>query len=96
MKSLDDLQAVIDFFEERRGRLHGFRWKYHADYKSCRPRPLRPEDQPIGTGDGRRRVQLVKLYGASFAPWSRESPSRCRYGEGRGERYAPIEGPDYS
>jgi uncharacterized protein (TIGR02217 family) len=27
IKSVDDLHAVIAFFEERRGRLHGFRWK---------------------------------------------------------------------
>ena len=34
VRSLDDLYAVTAFFEERRGRLHGFRWKDHADYKS--------------------------------------------------------------
>ena len=27
VKSLNDLHAVIAFFEERRGRLHGFRWR---------------------------------------------------------------------
>ncbi len=37
VKSLDDLHAVIAFFEERRGRLHGFRWRDHADWKSCPP-----------------------------------------------------------
>ena len=26
-RRVDDLHAVIAFFEERRGRLHGFRWK---------------------------------------------------------------------
>ena len=74
VKSLDDLQAVIAFFEERRGRLHGFRWKDHADYKSCAfASAPTEEDQPIGTGDGATaEFQLVKHYGASFAPWSRE------------------------
>ena len=74
VKSLDDLQAVIAFFEERRGRLHGFRWKDHADYKSCAfASAPTAEDQPIGTGDGATaEFQLVKHYGASFAPWSRE------------------------
>ena len=73
VKSLDDLQAVIAFFEERRGRLHGFRWKDHADYKSCAfTAAPSDEDQPIGTGDGATaEFQLVKRYGASFAPWSR-------------------------
>ena len=37
VKSLDDLYAVIAFFEERRGRLYGFRWRDHADFKSCAP-----------------------------------------------------------
>ena len=74
VKSLDDLQAVIAFFEERRGRLHGFRWKDHADYKSCAfTAAPTAEDQSIGTGDdATAEFQLVKHYGASFAPWSRE------------------------
>ncbi len=74
VKSLDDLETVIAFFEERRGRLHGFRWKDHADFKSCAA-SISPAvtDQPIGTGDGTTAAfQLVKQYGASFAPWSRE------------------------
>ena len=37
VKSLDDLHAVIAFFEERRGRLFGFRWKDHLDFKSGAP-----------------------------------------------------------
>ena len=39
VKSIDDLNAVIEFFEERRGRLYGFRWKDHADFKSCLFKP---------------------------------------------------------
>jgi uncharacterized protein (TIGR02217 family) len=73
VKSLDDLQAVIGFFEERRGRLHGFRWKDPADHKSCvlTAAPAHG-DQPLGTGDGTQaEFQLVKLYGASFSPWTR-------------------------
>ena len=31
VRSLDDLNAVIAFFEERRGRLYGFRWRDRAD-----------------------------------------------------------------
>ena len=37
VRSLDDLYAVASFFEERRGRLHGFRWRDPADHKSCIP-----------------------------------------------------------
>lgn len=74
VKSLDDLHAVIAFFEERRGRLYGFRWKDHADFKSCAPLATPAStDQPIGTGDGSTSAfQLVKRYGSAFAPWDRE------------------------
>ncbi len=74
IRSLDELHAVIAFFEERRGRLHGFRWRDHADWKSCAPSEVpSPLDQVIGTGDGTTAsFQLKKTYGAAFAPWVRE------------------------
>lgn len=73
VKTVDQLYAVVEFFEERRGRLHGFRWKDHADFKSCAPGSVPSVgDQLIGTGDGADATfQLVKAYGAAFAPWSR-------------------------
>ena len=73
MKSVDDLHAVIAFFEERRGRLHGFRWRDHADWKSCAPQ-VTPSalDSVIGTGNGATAAfQLKKVYGGAHAPWSR-------------------------
>ena len=74
LKSLADLEAVIAFFEERRGRLHGFRWKDHGDSKSCAANEIpAPTDQAIGTGDATTaEFQLTKTYGVSFAPWTRE------------------------
>lgn len=73
VRSLDDLHAVIGFFEERRGRLHGFRWKDHADWKSCAPEQLPGHaDQLLGTGDGTRATfDLIKRYGAVHAPYDR-------------------------
>ena len=73
VKSLDDLYAVIAFFEERRGRLYGFRWRDHADLKSCAPSAdPAPLDQQIGIGDGATAgFQLVKTYGSAYAPWQR-------------------------
>lgn len=73
IKSVDDLHAVIAFFEERRGRLHGFRWKDWSDYKSCPPRQsIAATDQLLGTGDDATATfQLVKSYGSAFAPWTR-------------------------
>lgn len=73
VKSLDDLNAVVAFFEERRGRLTGFRWRDPADWKSCAPSATPSAlDQAIGTGDGATATfQLVKTYGSSFAPYTR-------------------------
>ncbi|MEG6510089.1 DUF2460 domain-containing protein [Methyloligella sp. 2.7D] len=74
VKTVDDLHGVIAFFEERRGRLHGFRWKDWTDYKSCVPKQaVSAGDQSLGAGDGETDTfQLVKAYGSAFAPWTRE------------------------
>lgn len=73
VKTLDDLHTVIAFFEERRGRLHGFRFRDRADWKSCAPGATpAATDQRIGTGDGSTKTfALVKRYGSTFAPWDR-------------------------
>jgi uncharacterized protein (TIGR02217 family) len=53
IRRADDLAAVVAFFEARNGRLHGFRFKDWADFKSCLPSQAPgPSDQPIGTGNG--------------------------------------------
>lgn len=64
LRSLDDVETVIAFFEARSGQLHAFRWKDWSDYKSCAPSAApSDEDQLIGTGDGVQRVfQLQKSY----------------------------------
>jgi uncharacterized protein (TIGR02217 family) len=64
LRSLDDVEALIAFFEARQGQLFGFRWKDWADYKSCpASRAVGAEDQRIGTGDGVSRVfALSKAY----------------------------------
>lgn len=74
VKSLSALASVVSFFEERRGMLYGFRFRDRADFKSCAPDAMPgPFDQKIGVGDGAQRsFQLVKTYGAAFAPYSRD------------------------
>jgi uncharacterized protein (TIGR02217 family) len=71
--TLDALHAIIAFFEERRGRLHGFRWRDAGDWKSCGPQGTPAAlDQAIATGDGTTATfQLTKTYGSTFAPWTR-------------------------
>lgn len=62
IRSLDDLYAVIAFFEARAGRLYGFRFRDPLDRKSCAPGSQPgPLDQHIGAGDGETaEFQLVK------------------------------------
>jgi uncharacterized protein (TIGR02217 family) len=74
VKSLAQLAQIIDFFEERRGRLYGFRWRDRADHASCAPGAApSPLDQAIGAGDGARATfQLVKTYGGAFSAYARE------------------------
>src|SRR5512145_3196713 len=73
VRSLDDLHALLSFFEERRGRLHGFRWRDRADWKSCAPgEAIASTDQGIGIGDGTNPTfQLAKTYGGT-APYVRQ------------------------
>jgi uncharacterized protein (TIGR02217 family) len=73
VKTLADLHAVVAFFEERRGRLYGFRFRDRADDRSgVAGSVLTARDQTIGTGDGSTKVfQLIKTYGAAFAPYVR-------------------------
>jgi uncharacterized protein (TIGR02217 family) len=64
LRTLDDIEALVAFFEARHGRMHGFRWKDWSDYKSCLPsRAPTHLDQTIGTGDGvTRTFALFKTY----------------------------------
>jgi uncharacterized protein (TIGR02217 family) len=73
VRTVDALHAVLAFFEERRGRLYGFRFRDRIDCKSCAPSLAPgPGDQPIGTGDGATSAfQLAKTYGAAHAPYIR-------------------------
>ncbi|MFG1478601.1 DUF2460 domain-containing protein [Xanthobacter sp. V4C-4] len=73
VKTLVALSEVVAFFEERRGRLHGFRWRDRLDHASAphgqAPGPL---DQPLAIGDGTTSVfTLAKTYGALHAPYVR-------------------------
>ncbi|WP_039019184.1 DUF2460 domain-containing protein [Halocynthiibacter namhaensis] len=64
MRSLDDLEVLIAFFEARRGQLFGFRWKDWADFKSGRASAeVNYADQVIAIGDGvKKDIPLVKTY----------------------------------
>jgi uncharacterized protein (TIGR02217 family) len=68
VRAHDDVATLLSFFEDRRGRLHTFRFKDWADFKSCQPSGTpAATDQPAvpATGDGTRQTfQLAKAYGS--------------------------------
>jgi uncharacterized protein (TIGR02217 family) len=73
VRTLDNIHAVVAFFEARNGRLYGFRFKDFSDFKSCPPlAAITPLDQPIATGDGSTKsFQLRKTYSSGPAAFSR-------------------------
>ncbi len=73
VKSFAALAQVLSFFEERRGRLYGFRWRDRLDYKSCAPDAMpAATDQLLAIGDAAtKQFQLIKTYGQTFAPYTR-------------------------
>lgn len=73
VRTLDSLATIVSFFEERRGRLYGFRWRDRLDWKSCPPSQApSATDQQLGTGDGvTASFQLAKAYGVGPAAYRR-------------------------
>ncbi|RDV02140.1 DUF2460 domain-containing protein [Undibacter mobilis] len=73
VKTHQALSQVIEFFEERRGRLHGFRWRDRLDHSSAPPGVgVSALNQVIGTGDGvATTFALAKTYGGAHAPYRR-------------------------
>ena len=73
MRSLDDIEALIAFFEARQGQLHGFRWKDWTDFKSGGAQRV-PEydDQVIAVGDDVTAVfPLMKIYRSGVHTYAR-------------------------
>ena len=73
LRSLDDVAAVIAFFEARQGQMFGFRWKDWADHKSAKPsRANTGDDQVLGMGDEvRSDFQIIKNYDSGTAGYAR-------------------------
>lgn len=73
MRSVDDLQVLIGFFEARMGQMHGFRWKDWSDYKTG---PVADEilydNESIGYGDGETSTfPLIKTYRSGDQSYAR-------------------------
>lgn len=73
MRSLDDIETLIAFFEARMGQMYGFRWKDWSDFKSATA-TAEPTftDQDIAVGDGvQRAFQLTKTYRSGAFTYAR-------------------------
>lgn len=87
VRSLDDLAAVLAFFEARRGRLYGFRWKDWLDHKSCAPSATpAATDQAMADGVGATEWLLTKAYrdvgGSYLRPIRKPVPASVRVAVG--------------
>lgn len=73
LRSLDDVERLIAFFEARRAQMFGFRWKDWADFRSCLPSAqVGPDDQVIARADGVTRIfQLIKTYRSGDQSYAR-------------------------
>jgi uncharacterized protein (TIGR02217 family) len=66
---VDMAHELVAFFEARRGRMHGFRFRDPVDWKSCAPsQAVAATDEALGVGDGETtEFQLVKRYASGGA-----------------------------
>lgn len=73
VRALDEMAALAAFFEARRGKLVGFRFRDPFDCKSCLPSQTPgPGDQALGIGDGvKTTFALVKTYGVGDSTYVR-------------------------
>jgi len=98
MRSLDDVETLIAFFEARMGQMYGFRWKDWSDFKSSIASGQTGfDDQTIARGDGlQAEFPLIKTYRSgsqSYArPITKPVSGTVRVGLGRDEM---KEGVDY-
>ena len=73
LRSLDDVELLVAFFEARQGPMFGFRWKDWSDFKSgIASRSNTGDDQLLGFGDEvRSEFQVVKNYSSGTATYVR-------------------------
>ena len=99
LRSLDDVETLISFFEARTGQLHGFRWKDWSDFKSGLPSAApAPGDQLLALGDGVTTVfRLQKTYVSGLQSYVRPIlkpvAGTVRVAVGGDPK---VEGPEYS
>lgn len=73
LRSLDDIETVLAFFEARQGQMYGFRWKDWADFRSAaKSKEIGFDDQLLGFGDGIAKThQIIKTYQSGAQSYQR-------------------------
>lgn len=71
LRDLEDIYAVMEFWEARRGRLRGFRFKDWADFTSTNPTTTPSNVDQAMASLTSTTYQLQKVYSAASNPWTR-------------------------
>lgn len=73
VKTYDQLETLITFWQARSGPLNGFRFKDFADFRSKGPQTaITDTDQLLGVGDGANQTfQLIKTYSSGGSSYVR-------------------------
>lgn len=96
LRSMEDIEALLAFFEARGGQMHGFRWKDWADFKSCvTTAQVDFRDQVIARGDGvTKSFALTKTYvsgeGRYARPIAKPVSGTVKIGVADAEQYQGV------
>lgn len=93
VRSLADLEAVLSFFEARRGSLYAFRFRDPFDHQSCTAgKPIAATDQVLGQGDGSQAAfQLQKRYDDHIRPITKPQMGSVRVAVSGVEKLEPAD-----
>lgn len=97
VRTLDQLHELLAFFEARRGKLYGFRFRDPFDSKSCAPSlAVTAADQTLGEGDGEEAsFQLTKTYGSGEGAYVRPIAKPVAGTVSVAVNGAPLDSEDY-
>ena len=98
VRDLNDIYAIQEFWEGRRGRLRGFRFKDWSDYRSGPPRTAISNTDQAMSQITATTFQLQKRYDVATNPWTRIINKPVNDGSItiRDDTGNLNEGPDYS
>ncbi|QND52401.1 DUF2460 domain-containing protein [Phyllobacterium sp. 628] len=93
LRSLGDLEDVLNFFQARRGSLYAFRFRDPFDHQSCATgRLAAATDQLLGQGDGKQTTfALLKHYGDHTRPITKPQAGSVRVAVDGVEKHESVD-----